>query len=263
MMNQRRMTNTLIGGGGGDKMKNLTILAMVLFSLFLGVQAQAATIDDSTLGANTYWGATNYLGGPTNQDVYGGGPFSIDKMVVSFGGGMMTVQVIGSYFTALAANQVYGMLPGDLFIDLQGWNPVGTAPNYGDDSVLSHGQPWDLAFDLNTSALYSTAGGAITLSNNGMPPVGTPYRTNQEWDFLPGQAPIVGGAWGIAGDTLTISFNYVGSGIGTATDLGLHWTMQCANDVVNGGVKGVPEPSMLLLFGSGLLGLGFFARKKA
>jgi hypothetical protein len=245
-------------------MKKLTIIILAMCMLFLGVQANAAVIDDSTLGANTYWGAANSMTGmPTNQDVYGGGPFAIDKMVVNFGGGIMTVQVIGSYFTAWTAGQTKSMAPGDLFIDLQGWNPVGTAPHFGDDNVVSHGQPWDLAFDLRTSALYSTVGGAIALTNNGMPPVGSPYRTGQEWDFLPAGNPLVGGAWNIAGDTLTMTFGYMGTGIDTATDLGMHWTMQCGNDVVNGGVPRVPEPSMLLLFGSGLLGLAFFARKKA
>jgi hypothetical protein len=47
--------------------------------------------------------------------------------------------------------------------------------------------------------------------------------------------------------------------------LSAHWTMSCGNDAIDGGVKvaPVPEPSTLLLFGTGLLGLvGIVSRKK-
>ena len=43
---------------------------------------------------------------------------------------------------------------------------------------------------------------------------------------------------------------------------GLHWTMECANDVIEGSFNPVPEPATALLFGAGLAGLAAFGRRR-
>ena len=46
--------------------------------------------------------------------------------------------------------------------------------------------------------------------------------------------------------------------------LGLHWTMDCGNDVVEGQVTvppSVPEPSAIVLLAFGLAGLVFYKRR--
>ena len=43
---------------------------------------------------------------------------------------------------------------------------------------------------------------------------------------------------------------------------GLHWTMECANDVIEGSFSPVPEPATVLLFGAGLAGLAVFGRRR-
>ncbi len=65
---------------------------------------------------------------------------------------------------------------------------------------------------------------------------------------------------------LTYSFNLTDLGLSAEQgyDLGLRWTMTCANDVIEGGVTvaSVPEPGTITLFGLGLLGFAGLVRKR-
>jgi hypothetical protein len=48
----------------------------------------------------------------------------------------------------------------------------------------------------------------------------------------------------------------------TGNDIGIHWTMECGNDVLNQNSAPVPEPATMLLFGCGLIGLAAVGKKK-
>jgi hypothetical protein len=50
---------------------------------------------------------------------------------------------------------------------------------------------------------------------------------------------------------------------GNVGDFSFHWTMTCANDVIEGELaNAVPEPGTMLLFGAGLISLVSVSRKK-
>ena len=57
------------------------------------------------------------------------------------------------------------------------------------------------------------------------------------------------------------TFDVSGIVSGYPYTLDAHWTMSCGNDNINAHAK-VPEPSTLLLLGSGLVGIGLFGRRK-
>ena len=67
----------------------------------------------------------------------------------------------------------------------------------------------------------------------------------------------------VAGDytiSIWIDLNDLGGDLGSEIDI-LWGTATCANDVVKGTLH-VPEPSTMLLFGTGFLGLAMIGRKK-
>jgi hypothetical protein len=60
------------------------------------------------------------------------------------------------------------------------------------------------------------------------------------------------------------SFPLADLGLQAGDVLGIHWTMKCGNDYLNltADVNPIPEPATMLLFGTGLVGLAGFGRRK-
>ncbi|MBE9528530.1 MAG: PEP-CTERM sorting domain-containing protein, partial [Proteobacteria bacterium] len=56
------------------------------------------------------------------------------------------------------------------------------------------------------------------------------------------------------------AFNLSVFGIQNIDNVTLHWTMLCGNDYLN-TTASVPEPGVLLLVGSGLIGAGYIRRR--
>jgi len=190
------------------------------------------------------------------------GDYDLTKMVVNNSGASFTVDIYGLFFSK---KDTLNETLGDLFLSTDGWNPY---PDSTFDTFMN-GESWDfaLSFDQPTSgitsgtvSLYNTSeGGAIALSDDqGL----SNYIGAQEVMFNPEtdgsgnatQISYASGTWEIiGGDFLRYKFDYAPF---LASDaLGLRWTMNCANDIIEGEHNPVPEPSTLLLLSAGIFGL--------
>ena len=243
-------------------MKKITIFGLMIAMLLIaGANAQAVTIMDN------YYGNFDNGNGAPNRDIIGAANlFETTKMDVSSVGGNLNVTIYSDYFD----NVGYGNTElGDLFISTNGWQVMGSAP-YVNDDYTNGGWEYALVLDNHKGStsgilnLYSANDKTkIQLSNYydalyQFGANGVNYRSEQEVRFDPtGGNSLAQGNWLISG--LTLTFAIPNTFYPNFNDLAFHWTQTCANDVIEGKV---PEPSTLLLLGSGLLGLALYGRKR-
>lgn len=216
---------------------------------------------------------------PILTDTGSGFGYDISGMDVSILNGTLTVKIYsdtGNYFGNWLSNKSTAFAPGDLFLSTTGWNPLASStdtstngePNYNTDGA-GVGTSWDFVVALEgvststkgTSNLYSTA------TANGNISYGTLRNAQEAW-FSPsiGATSVGSGDWQIvssdnANPYLLITTSLTNE-MQNVREWGLHWTMECANDVIEGSFSPVPEPATALLFGAGLAGLAAFGRRR-
>jgi hypothetical protein len=239
------------------------VFSAFILSLLLSSAAFAYTItDNNTTG---YWGGTVAGAGSTAYgDVIGSPYFNIDQMNVTKSGNNWSVELVGAYFGYHSNPSVDGGLParlgpGDLYINSSGWTATQGPAGHFETDTFTQSEGWNYVVSYNGTTmkwgLYSLDYSTIQYTNVGS---GYIYRTDQAWKG--GAGAFIGEANQVddaANNRLLFTFN---TGNMDWSTIGLHWTMQCGNDVIEGAAP-VPEPSTMLLLGSGLVGLWGIRKK--
>lgn len=252
----------------------LSIVALGLVAIFSNASATALT--------DNYHGANGHGFG----DVIGPSTYDINGMDASVSGSLLTVTIHTNFAGNAGLEPAWttghtGIGYGDLFLS-NGWAPQGSAPYDSDNAA--NGNHWTYAFSLDNPLDNSGGHGTVYA-------LGTGSTSNHNPDALlsnhfitcgggciyrDGQAVAVDkslatatsdtGTWTVGDGFLTFSFDTAGLGL-DPDNFGFHWTMYCANDVIEGlgHATRVPEPAPLgfFLLGMGLIGLGVMRQRKS
>lgn len=263
-------------------MKKLLVSMIGSGLLVATAAATPITVDDDYVGGTGGWGDDNPDTSQLTGDVIG------DEN--TFGVDSMTVTQNDSYFnfdikTNFVGNQknYFGddIGYGDLFLG-SSWTPDGSSSDgYASDEAFSSVWTYALVLDnrggqggdLLLYKMNENNTSTVSLSNDFMEPTANGYRKNQEVALNLGAEDSeliyntqTVGSWteDVASNLLKMEIDLAGTGLLDSDSLAFHWTMYCANDVIEGevDVASVPEPGLLTLLGVGFAGLMLARRKR-
>ena len=258
--------------------KTLPLSVAVLGLVAIFSSASATTLTD------TYNGADGHGRGDVITDT-GVTTYDIDSLDASISGNQLTVTIHTNFAGHAGIESQWttnhtGIGYGDLFLST-GWTPNGSSPYNTDDAA--NGNHWTYAFSLDDA--LNNAGGNGTIyalgagdANNHNPDVllsnqfiscggGCIYRNGQAVAVNTSSATATNntGTWTVGNGFVTFSFDTAGLNL-DPNNFGVHWTMYCGNDVIEGLAHATavpePEPFGLFLVGIGLIGLGALRQRK-
>ena len=232
-------------------MKNFLFLICILTTALLvaGTQAWAVswTIEDDYVGSNAGVGSQwlqdsgaligDVVSLEEEYDIY-----NVSQMNIDLTGNNLTVDIITGY------NKAY--------------DPT----NFGDLFISTNSNSWNYAFDTSAGMLYQIDENNIITSDMEMDSHGIDYSWYRHDEAVlidnTGLVSIGDGTAAYANGQYSMNFDLSASGIDFGSDVTFHWTMTCANDVIEGKISEVPEPGTMLLLGIGLIGLTGISRRK-
>jgi hypothetical protein len=240
-------------------------LCVAVLGVFTASAATAAPviIEDHFLGRD--WG------NPANsvRDVIGPATFDFDHFAVDLA--MGTVSVYGRFFGILGTPEAMQTVLGDLFLSTTGYDPVDPTS----EDMFGNGTRWNYVARLDDGragglgthrfGLYSILPRDIMLSDIASNPSGIDIRHQQEVGIgsVSGSGRYFFGTYDLFSDHVTFQFQQVDlAAIGFGAGSGLRFEQSGAQDVIEGAIPAVPEPTSVTLLAAGLLFIGGALRRR-
>lgn len=234
---------------------------------------------------DNYWGAAPTSGSFANRDIIGNtGQFDTTHVVTNRTGDVVTFDIytsfagrsgelFSSYTRDPDSGNRTGIGYGDLFL-ASSWTPFGSGNHAADNAT--NGTLW--SYGLVLSNRFDNSGGDLTLyelngSSNDQNALlsddfmtgNAIWRSPQEVAVDTASETVSGGvnvgSWSVQNGYLSLTANLGITSLLSGGELAFHWTMTCANDVIEGSAS-VPEPNSLALLGAGLIAVAAVKRRR-